>query len=96
MYRVIFIYLCLLASNVNASSIAELDKRNVIDVAKPNGAKFEKSIVRDFWGDPHFMRQCLPPGSPLHKPFTIYIEILKTGEIGQLVFTVNTKVTSRP
>ena len=93
MYRIIFSVLLLLSSVAHASSISELEARNKTDASKPNGAEFESNVVRNFWGNPHFMRQCLPSGSPIHKPFTIYIEILKTGEIGELAFTLKTKAT---
>jgi len=93
MYRAILISLFLLSSSVHASSVAELEKRNIADIEKPNGKNIEMEVVKNFWGDAKFMMQCVPPGSPIHKPFTIYIEILKTGKIGQLAFTLNTKAT---
>lgn len=93
MYRAIFISLYLFSSGVFASNIAELEKRNIADAAKPNGKNIEMEVVKNFWGNAKFMMQCIPPGSPIHKPFTIYIEILKTGKIGQLAFTLNTKAT---
>ncbi len=93
MYRVIFLTLFLFSTSAYSLSIVELEKRNLVDVANQNGKNFEAEVVRNFWGDAKFMMQCVPPGSPIHKPFTIYIEILKTGKIGELAFTLNTNAT---
>lgn len=93
MYRIIIVSLYLFSTVALASNITELENRNISDIAKQNGKEFEKSVVQDFWGNPQFMMQCAPPGSPIHKAFTIYIEILETGEIGQLAFTLNTDTT---
>ncbi len=93
MYRVFLISLFLVSSAAHASNITELEKRNIADVERPNGKNIEMEVVKNFWGDAKFMMQCVPPGSPIHEPFTIYIEILKTGKIGQLAFTLDTKAT---
>ena len=87
-YVAIFISLFLFSATVYASNIAELDKRNIADVAKQNGKEIEMEVVKNFWGNAKFMMQCIPPNSPIHKPFTIYIEILKTGRIGELASSI--------
>ena len=86
--------LCLLTSLAHASGgVGELELRNKSDFAEAGGHEYEMEAVRAFWGSPHFMMQCLPPGSPIHAPFKIFFEILPNGTMGELKFTKKTKIT---
>jgi len=86
--------LCLLTTIAHASDkLQELESRNKIDISKAGGNDYEIQAVQTFWGEPHFMMQCLPPDSPIHEPFTIYFEVLRNGNMGDIVFTTTTDVT---
>jgi hypothetical protein len=88
------IIVLLLSSSAYASSlIDDLESRNKIDISTPNGNKYEMDAIGVFWGSPHFMMECLPPGSQLHKPFTIFFEVLENGKMGQLAYREEDSVT---
>ena len=39
------------------------------------------------------MMKCLPLGSPIHDPLTIFFEVMKDGSMGVLVFTETNHMT---
>ena len=81
------------SSLIFASEFDELDQRNKHDINLDGGSEFETSVVRHFWGDAKFMRVCVPPDTPIPESFTIYVEILSDGSVGEFVFTRNNVVT---
>lgn len=89
-----FIVLVLFVTTTYASSVVdELEERNKVAVASPEGEKYEMNAVMAFWASPHFMMQCLPPGSPIHDPFSVFFEVMENGGMGALVFTETDHVT---
>lgn len=76
-----------------AMTICELETRAKSDVASPEGNSYEMVAVQSFWGNsPTFLRKCAPPNTPIPEPFTIFVEIMKNGDMGQLEVNPSTKV----
>lgn len=89
-----FLSILLIPALVSASDIlSDLEQRNKEDTSKSGGSETEMQIVQQFWGNPHFMRQCLPPGSSIPEPFVIYIDLID-GHTNRIAFSKNSTVTS--
>ena len=58
-------------------TIDELEERNKVAVSTPEGEEYEMNAVMAFWGNPHFMMECLPSGSSAHYLFTILFEVIE-------------------
>ncbi len=94
MKRIILgITLLFISSICFSSEFDDYEKRNKDDTALEGGSKFENTVVRNFWGDASFMRECASPDKPVPESFTIYIEVLTNGSVGDFVFTKNNSVT---
>lgn len=76
----------------SAVRIHRLATRNQQCTATPEGRQFEQEVVRAFWGDASFMRECAPTGSPVTDPLTIYVEVKTDGRMGTLAITPDTQV----
>jgi hypothetical protein len=53
---------------------------------------YEMVSIREFWGDASFMKDCARPNSPLPAAFTIYFEVLPSGQLGLVDLEPNTPV----
>lgn len=53
---------------------------------------YEREAISAFWGNAAFMRECVPPGSPIAKALTIYLIITTDGEIKKALITPNNTV----
>lgn len=71
---------------------AAMDQRYRSSIETPEGQTYEPIAVAAFWGDAAFMQACAPPGGPAPQPFTIYFEVLQTGQLGLVVFNPETEV----
>lgn len=71
---------------------AAMDQRYRSSIETPEGQTYEPIAVAAFWGDAAFMQTCAPPGGPAPQPFTIYFEVLQTGQLGLVVFNPETDV----
>ncbi len=76
----------------SSARIAEFETRYQTSVATPEGKGYEAPATAAFWGDSAFMRTCAPAGGPVAQPFTLYFEVLQTGDLGELVFSPETEV----
>ncbi len=86
--------LLILSFGVQASSAYEaLEQRNLQDTSVPSGKEYENTVVAAFWGSPHFMAECVPPGSQVQEPLTILFEVLPSGAMGELEFSRSDPVT---
>lgn len=74
-------------------TFSELEARAKSDLASPEGRAYEMVATQAFWGkNTSFMRGCAAPNAPVAEPFTIFVEILKNGSMGQLEVNPSTKV----
>lgn len=77
----------------HASDLKNLEIRNKNNTYNDAGKQYESKVVIQFWGNTHFMMQCISTGAPVHRPFTIFFEVLPDGKMGRLAFTITTNVT---
>ena len=79
-------------SAIASSSVDDMSTRARQSLARD--AAYEMTSTREFWGDASFMKDCVPPGSPVQAPFAIYFEVLPNGHLGSLLFAPATPLSA--